>query len=202
MLHFNLVWYQHHLNFGHTKSELRIKAFTVNRVGNELSYMFLSSCLQYLECVTPRARALVTGAVCMDVFFIQGCKLASANHCHAHTVDGLRLGWAGGANVWEAAMDPSRDGGRPNARLCIRLGELQSSTLPPEFCCFIVIMAAAQTEPSQCSCSWQRPSNIYGGLSCNSLMAGKFFLSLLFFSLFEWNQSCWRMICECSLNLG
>lgn len=44
-------------------------------------------------------------------FFIQGCKLASANHCHARTVDyihGLRLGWAGGANAWEAAKDPDK----------------------------------------------------------------------------------------------
>lgn len=136
------------------------------------------SCLQHLESVTPRARALVTGAVCRDAFFIQGCKLASANHCHAHTVDGWRLGWAGGANVWEAAMDPSREGGRPNAGVRIGPGELQCSPPPPEFCCFMVLMAAVEGEPSQCSCSWQRPSNIYGGLSCNSLMAGKFFLSL------------------------
>lgn len=47
----------------------------------------------------------------MDTFSIQGCKVASASHCHAHTVDynhGLRLGWAGGANAWEAAKDPDK----------------------------------------------------------------------------------------------
>ncbi|TWW80997.1 Ankyrin repeat and SOCS box protein 11, partial [Takifugu flavidus] len=100
------------------------------------------------------------------------CKLASANYCYAHTVDyihGRRLGWAGGANVWEAAQ--IRNGGRPKSSLRIRLGELRSSTLPPEFCCFIFIMAAVQTEPSHFSQSWQRPFSIYGGLTCNSLMA-------------------------------
>lgn len=145
--------------------------------------------LQCLECETPRAHALVMGAVCVDAFFIQGCKLASANYCYAHTVDyihGQRLGWAGGANVWEAAQ--IRNGGRPKSSLRIRLGELRSSTLPPEFCCFIFIMAAVQTEPSHFSQSWQRPFSIYGGLTCNSLMAGRFFLCLwhilLLFSLF------------------
>lgn len=83
-----------------------------------------------------------------------------------------------------------RNGGRPNSRLRIWLGELQSSTVPPEFCCFIVIMAAVETEPPQCSHSWQRPFTIYGGLSCNSLMAGKFFLSLSSFfpTVFKWNK--------------
>lgn len=115
----------------------------------------------------------------MDMFFIQGCQLASASYCYVHAVDyihGLRLWWAGGANVWEAAQ--IRNGGRPNSRLHIRLGEFRSSTLLPEFCLFIFIMAAVQTEPSQFSQSWQRPFYIYGGLTCNSLMAGRFFLFL------------------------
>lgn len=42
-------------------------------------------------------------------------------------------------------------------------------------CCFNFIMAAVQTEPNLCSQPCQRPFYIYGGLACNSLMAGKFF---------------------------
>uniref|UniRef100_A0A8C2WP88 Ankyrin repeat and SOCS box protein 11 n=1 Tax=Cyclopterus lumpus TaxID=8103 RepID=A0A8C2WP88_CYCLU len=36
-------------------------------------------------------------------------------------------------------------------------------------------MAAVQTEVPLCSQPWQRPLYIYGGLACNSLMAGKFY---------------------------
>lgn len=155
------------------QQELRMDAVPVNRFRDKWSRMF------FLECETPRAHALVSRAVCVDTFFIQGCKLASANYCYAHTVDyihGLRLGWAGGANVWEAAQ--IRNGGRPNSSLRIQLGELRSAKLPPEFCCFVFIMAAVQTEPSHFSQSWQRPFSIYGGLTCNALMAGRFFLCL------------------------
>ncbi|XP_060909415.1 ankyrin repeat and SOCS box protein 11 [Labrus mixtus] len=38
-------------------------------------------------------------------------------------------------------------------------------------CCFVLIMAAVQTEVSLFSQPWQRPLHIYGGLICNALMA-------------------------------
>lgn len=66
-----------------------------------------------------------------------------------------------------------REGGKPTSGLCIRLGERMSWVV---CCCFILIMAAVQTDVSLSSQLWQRPFHIYGGLACNSLMGGKCFI--------------------------
>lgn len=120
-------------------------------------------------------------AVCMHKFFIQGWKSAQAhpnNHCHAHTVDhihGLGQGWAGGGNVGEVAKDPDKRGRKADFRFVYPPGRARVLDSRGGVYCFIFIMAAVQTEVSLCSQPWQRPFYIYGGLACNSLMAGKFF---------------------------
>lgn len=56
---------------------------------------------------------------------------------------------------------------------------------------FLFIMAAVQTEVSLCTQPWQRSFYVYGGLACNSLMAGKFFVFLAlshFFFCYERNK--------------
>lgn len=43
-------------------------------------------------------------------------------------------------------------------------------------------MAAVQTDVSLWSQPWERPLSIYGGLVCNSLMAGEFNVCIVFFA--------------------
>lgn len=114
----------------------------------------------------------------MYMCFIQGISSAEAhpyNHCHAHTGDyihGLVNGWLGGGGVGEAAKDPDkkeREAFRLTGKACVL------DSCGGVCCCFAFIMAAVQTEVSLCAQPWQTPLYIYGGLACNSLMAGKVF---------------------------
>lgn len=100
----------------------------------------------------------------------------------------------------EVAKDPDKRGRKadfrfvyPTGRACVldRRGGV--------CCCFIFIMAAVQTEVSLCSQPWQRPLYIYGGLACNSLMAGKFILCLFgpfgsFLLCYERNEESYNWI--------
>lgn len=49
---------------------------------------------------------------------------------------------------------------------------METLCIKKKVCCFHnFVMAVVQTELSLCSQPWQRPSNIYRGVACNSLMA-------------------------------
>lgn len=99
---------------------------------------------------------------------------------HTHSIHGPGQGWAGGGGVGEVAKDPDKRGADFKfvnltgwARVLDSRGGVCS--------CFTFIMAVVQTEGSLCSQPWQRPLYIYGGLACNSLMAGE----LCFFCLID-----------------
>lgn len=74
----------------------------------------------------------------------------------------------------EVSKDPDKKRRKAVSKVCISAwasfgpGQLERS-LPFLF----VVMAAVSVSVS--SQPWQRPFYIYGGLTCNSLMAGKFF---------------------------
>lgn len=152
--------------------------------------MKYSTLLLYLPNMWNLSRPLLVPllvAVCIHISkcFIQGVSVQahSHNHCYAHTVDymhGLGWGWAGSGNVWEeVAKDPDKTGRKAGSRIAYPTGRARALDSPGGFCCcFIFVMAAVQTEVSLCSQPWQRPLYIYGGLACNSLMAGKWFLFL------------------------
>ena len=120
--------------------------------------------------------------------FVQGVSSAQA-HCndHIHTVDSIHgpgRGWAGGGSVGEVAKDPDKWGA--DLKFVNPTGWARVLDSRRGACSyFTFIMAAVQTEVSLCSQPWQRPLYIYGGLACNSLMAGELFsLSLWYFHLF------------------
>lgn len=102
----------------------------------------------------------------------------SSSYCNVmHIPLTLAMHW--GESGWKVVMwgrwprAQIREWGRPDSGLCILLGE-------EICCCFIFIMSAVQTDVSLWSQPWERPLSIYGGLVCNSLMAGEFNVCMFF----------------------
>lgn len=80
----------------------------------------------------------------------------------------------GSGNLGEVARTQIRGGRKADFRFVHLTGQLEVLYSGGGVCCyFIFFMAAVQTEVSLYSQPWQRPLHIYGGLVCNSLMAGK-----------------------------
>jgi len=79
--------------------------------------------------------------------------------------------------VGEVAKDPDKKGRKADSRSVHSPRRLDSRSGFEELSVVsFPMMAAVQTGVPLCSHSWQRPLYIYGGLACNSLMAGKFCL--------------------------